>query len=169
MAVRICPSCGGKVASTRSTCSHCGCEINSTKICPECEENIDANAQECPICGYEFDVKPMAEVPETEPTPKIEPVMTKPATSDPTPNPAVTSGNKVAVFKKKGTKEQFLRNLFYCIAKDSDSPVDILNAKFGEVQEGEAHGFAVYGKANGHYSATIGYNRVEKYTEQGSV
>jgi hypothetical protein len=54
MAVIICPSCGGKVSTTRSTCFHCGHEFEAKKTCPECEEKVDANASECPVCGYVF-------------------------------------------------------------------------------------------------------------------
>ena len=56
MAILICPSCGGKVSSTRTTCIHCGYEFTAKKTCPECEEVIDYNVRECPICGYEFTV-----------------------------------------------------------------------------------------------------------------
>ena len=31
MAIRICPSCGGKVSTTRTTCSHCGYDFESKK------------------------------------------------------------------------------------------------------------------------------------------
>ena len=55
MAIVICPSCGGKVSTTRTTCSHCGYDFEAKKVCPECEESIDATARECPVCGYLFD------------------------------------------------------------------------------------------------------------------
>ena len=59
MAIVICPSCGGKVSSTRTTCMHCGYEFTAKKTCPECEETIDYNVRECPICGYEFNDVPI--------------------------------------------------------------------------------------------------------------
>lgn len=54
MAIIICPSCGGKISTTRTTCIHCGYKLEAKKVCPECEESIDANASECPVCGYIF-------------------------------------------------------------------------------------------------------------------
>ena len=161
MAIRICPSCGGKVASTRTTCSHCGYEIGATKICPECEESVDIQARECPACGYEFDSVTMKEVPVEEST-----YQSAQLVADSASHQEGESDTMVAKFFKKATKEEFLRSVFYHLTKDSKSPADILNAKFGEVKEGEAEGFAVYGNANGHYSASIGYDRTEKYMEQ---
>ena len=64
MAVKICPACGGKVASTLTTCKHCGYDMNDKKMCPECEEFVDATAKECPSCGYEFEQTPMKKVSE---------------------------------------------------------------------------------------------------------
>ena len=54
MGIIICPACGGKVSTTRMSCSHCGYALETKKICPECESEIDIDAQECPECGYVF-------------------------------------------------------------------------------------------------------------------
>ena len=54
MSIRICPSCGGKVSTTRDACSHCGHAFDLKSICPECDAEIDINAEVCPVCGYEF-------------------------------------------------------------------------------------------------------------------
>ena len=161
MAVRICPSCGGKVSSTRTTCSHCGHEMLATKICPECEESIDANVQECPICGYEFAAQPMAKVPEVESTPQTEPVA-----DNLTSQEEFASDKFVCNFRSDITKEQFLRNVFYELTKHEKAPADIMKATFGEVQEDETQVFVAMGYGDGRYSATIGYNRIEKYVEQ---
>ena len=161
MAVRICPSCGGKVSSTRTACSHCGHEMLATKICPECEESIDANVQECPICGYEFTAQPMAKVPEVESTPQTEPVA-----DNLTSQEEFASDKFVCNFRSDITKEQFLRNVFYELTKHEKVPADIMKATFGEVQEDETQVFVAMGYGDGRYSATIGYNRIEKYVEQ---
>ena len=159
MAVRICPSCGGKVASTRNTCSHCGHVMDSTKVCPECEESIDTYARECPSCGHIFDSIPMQKVTEAE-VESAEDAKT-------TATPITESNKKVVVFHRLTTKEQFLRSVFYHLTEHNESPADILNATFGEVSEDEIEGFNAQGKANGHYSATIGYNKRETYYEDG--
>ena len=161
MAVRICPSCGGKVASTRTTCSHCGHEMIATKTCPECEESIDANAHECPVCGFEFNEVPMSKVLEKESTSKIETVE-----NDFSSQEEPTSDKWVCNFRCDITKEQFLRSVFYNLTKHENSPADIMKAKFGEVQEDEIQVFVAMGYGDGHYSASIGYDRVEKYVEQ---
>lgn len=83
MAVVICPSCGGKVSTTRSTCIHCGYEFEAKKVCPECDEQVDANASECPSCGYVFNNSE-----ETIPTvvEKVEKETRKEAKAEPQPD-----------------------------------------------------------------------------------
>ena len=54
MAIRICPKCGGKVSTSRETCSHCGHIFGVKILCPEGEKEVDINTVECPVCGYEF-------------------------------------------------------------------------------------------------------------------
>ena len=55
MGIILCPTCGKKVSTTRSTCSHCGSEIKDVIKCPECKEIVDITERECPCCGYVFD------------------------------------------------------------------------------------------------------------------
>lgn len=150
MGVKICPKCGGKVSDSRKDCMHCGyifAEIKETKVCPDCEEILDINIKECPTCGYAFeeDVKEKVEEIEIEDEVSDEKYLT------------------VAKIHKGITKEQFLRNVFIELSRNEKSPSDILTAEFGEVEEDEVQFFAVYGTVNGYYTATIGYDRYEKF------
>ncbi len=57
MPTRICPSCKGKVSTSRSSCPHCQYTFND-KICPDCNETLDMLITECPTCGYVFNNMP---------------------------------------------------------------------------------------------------------------
>lgn len=57
MPTRICPSCKGKVSTSRTTCPHCQYTFND-KICPDCNEILDIQTTECPTCGYMFNNLP---------------------------------------------------------------------------------------------------------------
>ncbi len=163
MAIIICPSCGGKISSTRKTCSHCGYELKATKVCPECEETIEENTKECPVCGYEFDSASVENVPEAEPVKENE---VAPPPPPPPPAQETQSDKAACKFRRLTTKEQFLRSILLYLTENQDSPADVLKASFGEIEEDEIQGFVAMGVANGHYSATIGYDRTEKYVEQ---
>ena len=55
MGIMICPECGGKVSTTRTSCFHCGYDFTCTQNkfhCPECNAEIDQNVTVCPECGY---------------------------------------------------------------------------------------------------------------------
>ena len=70
-----------------------------------------------------------------------------------------------AVFtvKKETSKEEFLRKLLIELASSSNTPVDVVNAKFGEVEESVREAIVCSAHIEMDYSASIGYDRQETY------
>ena len=70
-----------------------------------------------------------------------------------------------AVFtvKKETSKEEFLRKLLIELASSSKTPTDVVNAKFGEVEESVREAIVCSAHVEMDYSASIGYDRVETY------
>lgn len=70
-----------------------------------------------------------------------------------------------AVFtvKKETSKEEFLRKLIIELASSSKTPIDVVNAKFGEVEESIREAIICSSHIEMDYSASIGYDRQETY------
>ena len=158
MGVRICPQCGGKVAESRNECPHCGYDFKKNKKCPECEEMIDIHLSECPICGHIFEEEVTKEEVTKEEVKAVKATKTKKQT--------VATDHKLAVFKKTITKEEFLRMAIIELSKNEKCPSDILNAKLGDIEEGETEFIYASCVANGTYTGTVGYDRQEEYVVQ---
>ena len=70
-----------------------------------------------------------------------------------------------AVFtvKKETSKEEFLRKLLIELASSSKTPVDVVKAKFGEVEESVREAIVCTAHIETDYSASIGFDRTETY------
>lgn len=70
-----------------------------------------------------------------------------------------------AVFtvKKETSKEEFLRKLLIELASSSKTPVDVVKAKFGEVEESVREAIVCKAHIETDYSASIGFDRTETY------
>lgn len=159
MAIIICKNCGGKISTTRKTCPHCGVSIIETKICPECEEVVDASILECPTCGYVFE----NEVSEIKPVPIKEEKLAKEKISKEN-KPANQGGIRgIAVLERKLNKEEFFRHALKELCKKEDIPTDIFKATYKEIKETTVDAYVVKGIVQGNYTATVGYDRKEKY------
>ena len=163
MAVKTCPKCKGKVSETRDICPHCNYNFNKKMIvCPDCDSEVEEGISECPVCGYYFDTiddsSDDVDVVESVPIP-----MAKVSIKESNPN---SSNVHLAKFRRKITKEQFLRSVLIELSLDPNSPADILSAEFGEVEEAEIQGYLIQGVVNGSYSGMIGIDRVEEYVTQ---
>lgn len=73
-----------------------------------------------------------------------------------------------AVFtvKKETSKEEFLREVLIELAASSKTPVDVVKAQFGEVQEGVREAIVCTAHVETNYTASVGYDRVETYYVQ---
>ena len=159
MAIIICPECGGKVSTTLKECPHCNYRFNDTKICPECGEEIDINLSKCPICGFVLE----NEVSEIKPVPIKEEKLTKHNISHEN-KPAYQGGIRgIAVLERKLNKEEFFRHALKELCKKEDIPADIFNATYKEIKETTVDAYVVKGIVQGNYTATVGYDRKEKY------
>ncbi len=163
MAVKTCPKCKGKVSETRDVCPHCDYNFNKKMIvCPDCDSEVEEGISECPVCGYYFDAiddsSDDVDLVESAPIP-----MAKVSIKESNPN---SSNVHLAKFRRKITKEQFLRSVLIELSLDPNSPADILSAEFGEVEEAEIQGYLIQGVVNGSYSGMIGIDRVEEYVTQ---
>ena len=163
MAVKTCPKCKGKVSETRDVCPHCDYNFNKKMIvCPDCDSEVEEGISECPVCGYYFDAiddsSDDVDLVESAPIPTA-----KVSIKELNPN---SSNVHLAKFRRKITKEQFLRSVLIELSLDPNSPADILSAEFGEVEEAEIQGYLIQGVVNGSYSGMIGIDRVEEYVTQ---
>lgn len=72
-----------------------------------------------------------------------------------------------AVFtvKKEVEKDSFLRKLLINLGTNADTPVDVVNAKIGEVQESIKEIIVCTAKVSGICNASVGYDRQEPYTD----
>ena len=161
MGVRICPQCKGKVSESRNDCPHCGYDFSKKKKCPDCQEMIDISVSVCPICGYYFEQVEKKEEPKVEPKDEVKTVKVTQAKKQ-----TVATDHKLAVFKKTITKEEFLRMAIIELSKNEKCPSDILNAKLGDIEEGETEFIYASCVANGTYTGTVGYDRQEEYVVQ---
>ena len=154
MSVKICPSCGGKVAESRNDCIHCGYKFPLLKKCEECEENVDINVKECPVCGHVFEKE--KDLPQVE-----NPEKTLPRVSaDPLSKTAI---KEVYRLEKKLSKTDFFRYAMIEVCKLENIPSDIFSAKFNEVEELEIDAYIFSGNVYGNYSGSIGYDRQVEY------
>lgn len=69
----------------------------------------------------------------------------------------------VYTVKKETSKEEFLRQLIIELASSSKTPVDVVKAKFGEVEESVREAIVCTAHIETDYSASIGYDRLETY------
>ncbi len=169
MAVITCPSCGGKVSTTRTTCSHCGYDFKAKKVCPECEASIDVNATECPECGYIFD---SAEVENTAYTPATEHTLSSDEAIEEDLgdyNQGSHTIHKVLTFAPTLTKEEFLRKALLELCRKPSIPTDIFGAKINEVKELFVDAYAFVGAVEGQYSGSVGYERKEQYFREKTI
>ena len=70
-----------------------------------------------------------------------------------------------AVFtaKKETSKEDFLRGVLIELASSSKTPADVVDAKFGEIEESVREAIVCTAHIEMDYSASIGYDRQETY------
>ena len=73
--------------------------------------------------------------------------------------------DSVCTVKKEIDKDAFLRELLVILGKDEDTPVDIVDVQFGEVRESFQETFICTASVTGVCTASIGYDRIETYTE----
>lgn len=71
--------------------------------------------------------------------------------------------DSVFTVKKEITKETFLREALIEIAKASETPIDVVNSKFGEVRESVKEVMLCSAHVESDYTASIGYDRIEQY------
>lgn len=71
--------------------------------------------------------------------------------------------DSVFTVKKEITKETFLREALIEIAKSSETPIDVVNSKFGEVRESVKEIMLCSAHVESDYTASIGYDREETY------
>lgn len=67
--------------------------------------------------------------------------------------------------KKEIEKEEFLRQLLIDLGKDPKTPVDVVDAQFGEVRESAREALLCSASVSGTCTASIGYDRKEPYTD----
>lgn len=67
--------------------------------------------------------------------------------------------------KKEIKKESFLREVLITLGKNSETPPDIVNVKFGEVKESVREALLCSAFIQGTCTASIGYDRQEPYTD----
>ena len=71
--------------------------------------------------------------------------------------------SKVFTVKKEVTEQQFLRNVLISLSKDTESPANIMKAKFGKVVEMQAEFLVMSANVEVNYSGSCGYDRKEEY------
>ena len=65
--------------------------------------------------------------------------------------------------KKERSKEEFLRALLIELAHSTKTPIDVVNASFGEVQESVREAILCTAHVEMDYSTSIGFDRIETY------
>lgn len=68
--------------------------------------------------------------------------------------------------QKELTKEEFLRQVLIGLTEDDASPADIMEAKFGEVNEFTEELLQVITNCTVNYSGSVGYDRQEQYVDK---
>ncbi|MCM1360207.1 MAG: leucine-rich repeat protein [Roseburia sp.] len=159
MAIKVCPECGGKVAGTRNDCPHCGYIFTGTVKCPECNSDIPQDSRECPVCGYAIDKT------ETE-------TLTKSVGS----SAANLSGDSVSYNGKLDgvfsvvqdyNADDFSRELYVTLARDSSTPSDIISAcTVDTVAVKKAPYLVIDTDTQVEFSCSVGYDREEQYWEE---
>ena len=74
--------------------------------------------------------------------------------------------DKVFSVKREISKEDFLRALLIKLGSDENTPNDVCNAKFGEVNETVREVIFCSAHVESDYSASIGYDRKEEYWDK---
>lgn len=72
----------------------------------------------------------------------------------------------VATIKKEISEEEFLRRVLIELAGSSETPVDVVKAKFGEVKERIREVIHCKAHVETDYTASIGYDRIEEYWDK---
>ena len=162
MGIRYCTKCNGKVSDSRNDCPHCGYTFLAKKTCIDCGQILDINTKECPECGYIFDDNMNKEDSQNS----EDNLINIPIESNEESNFNNSSDVILAVFKKKIDESNFLRSVLISLTEDEKSPLDIMSASFGNIEQGEIEGFLATCIANGNYSGLIGIDRKEEYIEQ---
>lgn len=84
--------------------------------------------------------------------------------------PAVVNDiSKAYRIEKEITQDQFKRDVLLNLAQDIKAPEDIDNIQIIDVEEGTIEAICGYGQVNITYSATVGFDREEKYQETTEV
>lgn len=74
--------------------------------------------------------------------------------------------SKVFRLKKEVTKDDFLRDILISLSKDDKAPVNVLDAKFGEIEEFTKEIIALQCDVSVNYSGSVGYDRQEEYWDK---
>lgn len=74
--------------------------------------------------------------------------------------------DKVFTVKKEISKEEFLRKVLVTLASSGDTPVDVVKAQFGDVNERVREVIVCSAHVETDYSASIGYDRQEEYWDK---
>lgn len=77
--------------------------------------------------------------------------------------------SKAYRIEKEITQDQFKRDVLLNLAQDIKAPEDIDNIQITNVEEGTIEAIRGYGQVNLTYSATVGFDREEKYQETTEV
>ncbi|MBO5892409.1 MAG: hypothetical protein J6Q30_06820 [Oscillospiraceae bacterium] len=73
--------------------------------------------------------------------------------------------NAVFTVKKEIEKEAFLRQLLINLGNNAETPVDVVNAEIGEVQESIREVILCTAQVSGTCTASVGYDRQEPYMD----
>lgn len=74
--------------------------------------------------------------------------------------------DRVYTIKKEFSKEAFLRDVMVKLASNPDTPIDVVNASFDEVQESVREAILCSAHVETDYTASIGYDRIEEYWDK---
>jgi hypothetical protein len=74
--------------------------------------------------------------------------------------------DSVVSVKKEHSEDEFIREVLILLATNADTPVDVVNAKFGEVKERTREAILCTAHVESDYSASIGYDRTEEYWDK---
>ena len=75
--------------------------------------------------------------------------------------------NKVYTIEKETTQQEFLRKLLIELASSLDTPIDIVKAKFGKIEEKVCEAIVCTSYVDLNYTASIGYDYKIKVYENG--
>ena len=71
----------------------------------------------------------------------------------------------VFTIKKEFDKDAFIRQLIIELGTKNETPVDVVNADFGEVRESVREAIVCTAQVEGNCTASVGYDRQEPYTD----